>query len=198
MTGVSDVQLGSKLCSARVVNSLCSLSAWLSPAAPPSASSPSPLSSGPPTHRHYNTQRKVVCDDTSTARMKKKKKSQQTCSLGTKHWEQKKKKKEMETKVSSWTAVSSVTLLLGEVGADLSVPMETEPVSHLSGVQAELPVETLVSMLSELSRLRVSYAWLPLGGSWWCRMEWWTVGDRSVQGDSCHRLTVPSTDGAEP
>jgi len=62
-----------------------------------------------------------------------------------------------------------VTLLLGD-GADLSVPMETEPiahlpVSHLSGVQAELPVETLVSMLSELSRLRVSYAWLPLGGA---------------------------------
>ncbi|TNN72516.1 hypothetical protein EYF80_017292 [Liparis tanakae] len=43
--------------------------------------------------------------------------------------------------------------------------------SHLSGVQAELPVETLVSMLSELSRLSVSYAWLPLGGAWWCRME---------------------------
>ncbi len=68
-----------------------------------------------------------------------------------------------------------MTLLLGD-GADLSVPMETEPiahfpVSHLSGVQAELPVETLVSMLSELSRLRVSYAWLPLGGDWWCRME---------------------------
>lgn len=46
----------------------------------------------------------------------------------------------------------------------MSVPMET--VSHLSGVQAELPVETLVSMLSELSRLSVSYAWLPLGGVW--------------------------------
>lgn len=37
---------------------------------------------------------------------------------------------------------------------------------HLSGVQAELPVETLVSMLSELSRLRVSYAGLPLDGDW--------------------------------
>lgn len=37
---------------------------------------------------------------------------------------------------------------------------------HLSGVQAEFPVETLVSMLSELSRLRVSYAWLPLDGDW--------------------------------
>lgn len=49
-------------------------------------------------------------------------------------------------------------------GADLSVPMETEAASHLSGVQAELPVETLVSKLSELSRLSVSYAWLPLGG----------------------------------
>lgn len=64
---------------------------------------------------------------------------------------------------------SAMTLLVGD-GADLSVPMETEPiadfpVSHLSGVQAELPVETLVSMLSELSRLRVSYAWLPLGGA---------------------------------
>lgn len=34
------------------------------------------------------------------------KKSQQTCSLGTKHWER--KKKEMETKVSSWTAVNWV------------------------------------------------------------------------------------------
>lgn len=61
-----------------------------------------------------------------------------------------------------------MTLLLGDE-ADLNVPMETEPTahypaSHLSGVQAELPVETLVSMLSELSRLRVSYAWLPLGG----------------------------------
>jgi len=61
-----------------------------------------------------------------------------------------------------------VTFLLRE-GADLSVPMETEPtalfpVSHLSGVHAELPVETLVSMLSELSRLSVSYAWLPLDG----------------------------------
>lgn len=61
-----------------------------------------------------------------------------------------------------------MTLLLGE-GAELSVPMETEPnayfpVSHLSGVHAELPVETLVSMLSELSRLRVSYAGFPLGG----------------------------------
>lgn len=79
---------------------------------------------------------------------------------------------------------SAMTLLVGD-GADLSVPMETEPiadfpVSHLSGVQAELPVETLVSMLSELSRLRVSYAWLPLGGAWWCKMERWTVGDRSV------------------
>lgn len=38
------------------------------------------------------------------------------------------------------------------------------PVSHLSGVQAELPVDTLVSKLSELSKLKVSYAWLPLGG----------------------------------
>lgn len=34
-------------------------------------------------------------------------------------------------------------------------------------------------MLSELSRLRVSYAGLPLDGDWWCRMEWCTVGDRS-------------------
>lgn len=125
------------------------------------------------------------------------KKSQQTCSLGTKHWERKKKGDGDKGFLMNSSKLSSVTLLLGEVGADLSVPMETEPVSHLSGVQAELPVETLVSMLSELSRLRVSYAWLPLGGSWWCRMEWWTVGDRSVQGDSCHRLTVPSTDGAE-
>lgn len=78
--------------------------------------------------------------------------------------------------------VSPVTPLRGD-GADLRVPMETEPVSHLSGVQAELPVETLVSTLSELSRLRVSYAWLPVGGDWWCRMEWWTVGDRSAQAE---------------
>lgn len=48
----------------------------------------------------------------------------------------------------------------------------------LSGEQAELlPVEMLVSMLSELSRLRVSYAWSsssvrrpPPWGRWW-RME---------------------------
>jgi len=52
--------------------------------------------------------------------------------------------------------------------------------SHLSGEQAQLPAETLVSMLSELSRLSVSYAWLPLGGAWWCRKEWCTVGDGPV------------------
>lgn len=194
IAGVSDVQSGSKLCSAHVANSLCSLSAWLSPAAPPSASSPSLLSSGPPTHRHYNTQRKGVCDDTTTARMKKKSTDMQP---GNQTLRAEKKGDGDKGFLMNSSKLSSVTLLLGEVGADLSVPMETEPVSHLSGVQAELPVETLVSMLSELSRLRVSYAWLPLGGGWWCRMEWWTVGDRSVQGDSCHRLTVPSTDGAE-
>jgi len=44
----------------------------------------------------------------------------------------------------------------------------------LSGEQAELlPVEMLVSMLSELSRLRVSYAWSsssargPTPWAWW-------------------------------
>lgn len=47
----------------------------------------------------------------------------------------------------------------------------------LSGEQAELlPVETLVSMLSELSRLSVSYGCSPAGGGWWCRMEWCTMG----------------------
>lgn len=35
---------------------------------PPSASSPSPLSSGPLTRRHYNAQRRGVCDDTVTTR----------------------------------------------------------------------------------------------------------------------------------
>lgn len=50
-------------------------------------------------------------------------------------------------------------------------------VSHLSGEQVELfPVDTLVSMLSELSRLSVSYAGPPAGGAWWCRMEWCTIG----------------------
>lgn len=48
----------------------------------------------------------------------------------------------------------------------------------LSGEQAELPVERLVSRLSELSRLRVSYAWSSSSargpapwGRWWWRME---------------------------
>lgn len=51
------------------------------------------------------------------------------------------------------------------------------PLSHLSGEQVELfPVDTLVSKLSELSRLSVSYAWPPAGGAWWCRMEWCTIG----------------------
>lgn len=45
-------------------NSLCSPSAWLSPAEPPSASSPSPLSFGPLTHRHCSMQRRGVCEDT--------------------------------------------------------------------------------------------------------------------------------------
>lgn len=84
---------------------------------------------------------------------------------------------------------STVTPLLGDWGRlECSHGNRASfPVSHLSGVQAELPVETLVSMLSELSRLRVSYAWLPLGGDWWCRMEWWTVGDRSVQEEKVQR-----------
>lgn len=38
-------------------HSLCSQSAWLSPAAPPSASSPSPLFSGPPSHSHCRAHR---------------------------------------------------------------------------------------------------------------------------------------------
>lgn len=54
-------------------NSLGSRSAWLSPAAPPSTSSPSRLSSGPLTHRHYNTQREGVSDDTATTRLGMKK-----------------------------------------------------------------------------------------------------------------------------
>lgn len=55
------------------------------------------------------------------------------------------------------------------------VPLTTA--SHLSGEQAELlPVDTLVSTLSELSRLRVSYVDSPAGGAWWCRIEWCTMG----------------------
>lgn len=50
-------------------------------------------------------------------------------------------------------------------------------ISYLSGEQVELfPVETLVSMLSELSRLSVSYAGPPAGGAGWCRIEWCTTG----------------------
>lgn len=59
--------------------------------------------------------------------------------------------------------------------AERRVPLTT--VSHLSGEQAELlPVDTLVSTLSELSKLRVSYVDSPAGGAWWCRMEWCTMG----------------------
>lgn len=59
--------------------------------------------------------------------------------------------------------------------AERRVPLTTA--SHLSGEQAELlPVDTLVSTLSELSKLRVSYVDSPAGGAWWCRMEWCTMG----------------------
>lgn len=73
MIPVKTEALGSKL-SGKLVNSLCSLSVWLSPAAPPSASSPSPLSSGPLNHRRYDTQRGSCIDYTAVTRpgMKKK------------------------------------------------------------------------------------------------------------------------------
>lgn len=47
----------------KVGNSLCSQSVWLSPAALPSASFPSLLSSGPLSHRRYKTQNKGAFDD---------------------------------------------------------------------------------------------------------------------------------------
>lgn len=59
-----------QLCSTEPGHSLWSQSAWLSPAVPPSASSPSPLSSGPLTRRHYSTQRRGVSDDTVTTRLR--------------------------------------------------------------------------------------------------------------------------------
>lgn len=43
----------------------------------------------------------------------------------------------------------------------------------LSGEQAELPVEMLVSMLSELSRLRVSYAWSSSSARGLAPWAWW-------------------------
>lgn len=55
--------------------------------------------------------------------------------------------------------------------------MEMSNLDILSGEQAELfPVEMLVSMLSELSRLRVSYGCSPEEGAVWCRMEWCMTG----------------------
>lgn len=146
-------------------NSLCSPSAWLSPAEPPSASSPSPLSFGPLTHRHCSTQRRGVCEDTQSWKI---------LNMPGKHTLTAEAEK-------GFFHSAPWPLSWQRQRADCSVPMETESVSHLSGVQAELPAETLVSMLSELSRLRVSYAWPPLGGDWWCRMEWCTVGARSVR-----------------
>lgn len=65
--------LTSKRCNIKVGNLLGSQSAWLSPAAPPSTSSPSLLSSGPLTHRHYNTQREGASDDMATIRFGMKK-----------------------------------------------------------------------------------------------------------------------------
>lgn len=142
-------------------NSLCFPPAWPSPAAPPSASSPSPRSCGPLTRRRCSTQRRGVCHG-------KIQHAGETRTL------------KAEAEKGFFHSAPWPLFWEGE-RADWSVPMETESVSHLSGVQAELPVETLVSMLSELSRLRVSYAWPPLGGDWWCRMEWCTVGDRPAQ-----------------
>lgn len=63
----------SKLGNGKLVNPLCSPSAWLSPAALPSASSPSPLSSGPPAHRSCNTQRGSCINYTAVTRLGKKK-----------------------------------------------------------------------------------------------------------------------------
>lgn len=89
-----------ELCVAETRHSLCSQSAWLSPAAPPSASSPSPLSSGPLTRRHCRTQSRGVCDDTKTTGLTINKVHKRVWEQ--KHWEQK------ETKGSPWTAAKWV------------------------------------------------------------------------------------------
>lgn len=63
----------------------------------------------------------------------------------------------------------------------------------LSGEHAELlPMEMLVSMLSELSRLSVSYAWSSSSargpapwGRWWWRMEWCTSRGKAAGKGGC-------------
>lgn len=73
----------------KVGNSLCSQSVWLSPAALPSASFPSLLSSGPLSHRRYKTQNKGAFDD-----------KKQTDMRGNKHW------KQQESQTQSLTSVN--------------------------------------------------------------------------------------------
>lgn len=71
---------------------------------------------------------------------------------------------------------------LGQANVFGAFHWHTLLVSHLSGEQVELfPVDMLVSMLSELSRLSVSYAGPPAGGAGWCRMEWCTTGAAGVE-----------------
>lgn len=74
----------------KVGNSLCSQSVWLSPAALPSASFPSLLSSGPLSHRRYKTQNKGAFDD----------KKQKANRRAWKHW------KQQESETQSLTSVN--------------------------------------------------------------------------------------------
>ncbi|KAG7259575.1 hypothetical protein CRUP_027269, partial [Coryphaenoides rupestris] len=77
-----------------------------------------------------------------------------SCPLALRHTEDTREPRAPVTRLGAAAGGQTAVLLWKQRGCG--------KLSHLSGEQAQLPAETLVSMLSELSRLSVSYAWLPL------------------------------------